>query len=113
MKRLHILCLSAGMATVPMWMAQAGADSNHSHSHYPPEATALVMPDITVDGDLSDWPPGMERHAIANDFGTYGSTDIDGVDLSHSDLPGIDGPLQRHIHSRVSMGSGPVPPTPH
>ena len=51
-----------------------------------PEHVTVALPvsGIVLDGDLSDWPRGMLRLPIRNDFGAYGATDLDGVDLDDS-----------------------------
>ena len=52
-----------------------------------PDHLALALPvsGITVDGDLSDWPRRMPSLPIRNEFGVYGPTDTELVDLDSSE----------------------------
>lgn len=48
-----------------------------------PLAVAVPVHDITIDGDLSDWPTDIDRLPLRNEFAVYGRTDLPG-DLSGS-----------------------------
>ncbi|HJP29560.1 MAG TPA: hypothetical protein QGF95_03285 [Candidatus Latescibacteria bacterium] len=50
-----------------------------------PVALAVPVEGIRIDGDLSDWPEGVQRIPMRNHFQAYGPTDLDDVDLSASD----------------------------
>ncbi|NKB72720.1 MAG: redoxin domain-containing protein [Candidatus Latescibacteria bacterium] len=42
---------------------------------------APILKGIVIDGDLSDWPQGMEEHVVINHGQAYGPTDIDHANL--------------------------------
>ncbi len=50
-----------------------------------PAVTAVHLENIVIDGDLSDWPDGLERNYILNHGQAYGPTDIDHADLMTSE----------------------------
>ncbi|NKB72158.1 MAG: redoxin domain-containing protein [Candidatus Latescibacteria bacterium] len=45
---------------------------------------APILQGIVIDGDLSDWPTGMEKHYMRNHENYYGPTDLEGQDLTTS-----------------------------
>jgi len=49
-----------------------------------PIAIAAPLKNITIDGNLDDWPKNLEKHYILNQGRMYGPTDIDNADLKTS-----------------------------
>jgi len=50
-----------------------------------PTAIASPLHNITIDGNLDDWPNDMVRYPIINHGQAYGPTDIDDADLTNSE----------------------------
>lgn len=76
--RLHTLAAVLALAGLAVWV----------HVPLPatggPSVTALPAVGLQIDGDLGDWPARAQWHAIDQVTGAYGSTDLDGADLSTS-----------------------------
>ena len=52
------------------------------------EAEALILTDVQIDGDLSDWPDGMRQYVVGNAPAAYGGArvgDVQDVVLALSD----------------------------
>ena len=73
---LHLAVVLAGLSLAGPPLARAEL----------PDHLALALPisGITVDGDLSDWPPEMPSLPIRNEFGAYGPTDTEATNLDTS-----------------------------
>ncbi len=69
--RLRLYCPTAFLLCLVL--------STLAHAHNGAVATATPVADITIDGDFSDWPPDMERYAIA--LPEYGDAPRDDEDL--------------------------------
>ncbi len=76
---LRLAALLAGLSAAGPSLSVRAADL--------PDYLALALPisGITVDGDLSDWPREMPALPIRNEFGAYGPTDTELVDLDISE----------------------------
>ena len=48
-------------------------------------AYAVPLADITIDGNLEEWPDGLPQYPILTNGRVYGATDIDHADLRVSD----------------------------
>ena len=74
--------------TVTMVFLAAIAVAERAHAV---EAEALILTDVQIDGDLSDWPDGMRQYAVGNAPAAYAGARVDGpADLSARFMVGHD-----------------------
>ena len=72
---------------------------NQMPSHVP-VVEAIPIQGIQIDGDLDDWPGGMEEYPILHHRQVYGPTDIDDADLT----------VSADLNARFRVGYDPVEP---
>ena len=56
--------------------AQTPTHTDPEQGVNPKEVTAFQIQPITVDGDLSDWPAGLERRSVSEFYPAYSVTDL-------------------------------------